>query len=107
MLHGAERVFQPGTTPKTSRNQVTSSCSSTTPNSQTDESSSVCSVTDMKGLLQITEVEVHTATNSTKVIALCDSACSYSWISENLATTHPEGITNQVNSPWDKLTTGC
>ena len=41
----------------------------------------------MKGLLQITEVEVHTGTISTKVLALCDSACSHhSWISENLAT---------------------
>ena len=86
LLHGAERVFQPRTTPKTSRNQVTSSCSSTTPNSQTGESSGVCSVTDMKGLLQITEVVVHTGTNSTKVLALCDSACSHSWISEKLAT---------------------
>ena len=85
-LHGAERVFQPRTTPKTSRYQVTSSCSSITPNSQTGESSGVCSVTDMKGLLQITEVEVHTGTNFTKVLALCDSACSNSWISENLAT---------------------
>ena len=86
LLHGAERVFQPRTTPKTSRNQVTSSCSSATPNSQTGESSVVCSVTDMKGLLQITEVEVHTGTNSAKVLALCDSACSHSWISEKLAT---------------------
>ena len=50
------------------------------------ESSGVCSVIDMKGLLQITEVEVHTETNSTKVLALCDSARSHSWISEKLAT---------------------
>ena len=40
----------------------------------------------MKKLLQITEVEVHTGTNSTKVLAFCDSACSQLWISENLAT---------------------
>ena len=39
----------------------------------------------MKGLLQITEVEAHPGINSTKVLALCDSACSHSWISENLA----------------------
>ena len=86
LLHGAERAFQPRTTPRTSQNQVASSCSSTTPNSQTGESSCVCSVTDMKGLLQITEVEVHTGTNSTKVLALCASACSHSWISKNLST---------------------
>ena len=40
----------------------------------------------MKGLLQITEVEVHTGTNSTKVLVLCESPCSHSWVSENLAT---------------------
>ena len=78
LLHGAERVFQPRTTPKTSRNQVTSSCSSTIPNSHTGESSGVCSVTDMKGLLQITEVEVQAGTNSTEMLALWDCACSHS-----------------------------
>ena len=86
LIHGAEKLFQPRTTPKPSRNQVTISCSSATPNSQTGESSGVFSVTDMKGLLQITEGEVHTGTNSTKVLALCDSACSHSRISENLAS---------------------
>ena len=50
------------------------------------ESSGVCSVTNVKGLLQIPEVEVHTSTNSAKVLALCNSACSHSWIFENLAT---------------------
>ena len=42
----------------------------------------------MKGLLQITEVEVLTSTSSVKVLALCvcDSACSHSWNSEDLAT---------------------
>ena len=86
LLHGAERDFQPRTTSKTSRNQVTSSCISTTPNRQTGESSGVCLVTDKKGLLQVEEVEVHTGTESAKVLALCDSASSHSWISENLAT---------------------
>ena len=43
-------------------------------------------MTDVKGLPQITEVEVHTSTNSAKVLALCDSACSHSWISKDLAT---------------------
>ena len=86
LLYGAGRVFQPKTTPKTSRNQVTSSYSSTTPNSQSGECSGVRSVANMKGLLQITEVEVHTGTNSAKVLASCDSACSHSWMSKNLAT---------------------
>ena len=71
---------------KTSHNQVTNSCSSTTSNSQTGKSSGVCSVTDMKGLLQITGVEVHAGTDSAKVLALCDSASSHSWILEHLET---------------------
>ena len=86
LLHGAERVFQPKTTPKSSSNQATGSRNLKTTVNKAGESSGVCSVTDVKGLLQITEVEVHTSTTSAKVLALCDSACSHSWISEDLAT---------------------
>ena len=39
----------------------------------------------VKGLLQITEV-IHTSTTSVKVLALCESACSNAWVSEDLAT---------------------
>ena len=86
LIHGAERVFQPRTTPKPSTNQATGSRSPKTTVNKAGESSGVCSVSDVKGLLQITEVEVHTSTTSVKVLALCDSACSHSWISEDLAT---------------------
>ena len=86
LLHGAERVFQPRTTPKPSTNQATGSRSPKITVNKAGESSGVCSVSDVKGLLQITEVEVHTPTTSVKVLALCDSACSHSWISEDLAT---------------------
>ena len=50
------------------------------------ETSAMCSVSDVKELLQRTEVEVHTPTNFVTVLALCDSACSHSWITEDLAT---------------------
>ena len=43
------------------------------------------SVTDVKGLLQITEVELTSPSSSAKILALCDSACSHSWISRSLA----------------------
>ena len=43
------------------------------------------SVVDVKGLLQITEVEIHFNERSERVLALCDSACSHSWISSRLA----------------------
>ena len=86
LLHGAERVFQPRTTPKPSTNQATGSRSPKITVNKAGENSGVCSVRDVKGLLQITEVEVHTPTTSVKVLALCNSACSHSWISEDLAT---------------------
>ena len=86
LLHGAERVFQPKTTPKSSSNQATGSRNLKTTVNKAGESSEVCCVIYVKGLLQITEVEVHTSTTSAKVLALCDSACSHSWISEDLAT---------------------
>ena len=85
LLHGAERVFQPKTTPKPSSNQATGSRSPKKTVNKAGESSGVCPVSDVKGLLQLTEVEVHTTT-SVEVLALCDPACSHSWISEDLAT---------------------
>ena len=43
------------------------------------------SVTDVKGFLQVTEVELQAHGKSAKDLALCDFACSHSWISANLA----------------------
>ena len=39
----------------------------------------------MKGLLQIVELEVLSPTKSINVFALCDSGCSHTWISDDLA----------------------
>ena len=86
LIHGAERFFQPRTTPKPSTNQATGSRSPKTTVKKPGESSGVCSVIDVKGLLQRFEVEVHTATSSVKVLALCVSACSHPWVSEDPAT---------------------
>ena len=65
--------------------QVPSRNSAATGNKR-GESSGVCSVTDVKRLFQIAEVVMHYATASKRVLALCDSSCSHSWIFENLAT---------------------
>ena len=68
------------------RNSETSTCIGTTKiNEQADESSCLPSVTDVKGLLQITEVELLSNENSEKMLALCDSAYIHSWISARLA----------------------
>ena len=54
-------------------------------------------MSDVKGLLEITEVEVHTPITSVKALALCDSACSHSWISEDLATKlNVEGLPTKL-----------
>ena len=49
------------------------------------ESSGMSSVSAVKGLLQITEVELESPSCSEKLLVLCDSACSHSWISKRLA----------------------
>ena len=72
LQYGAERLFQPRTTPKPSTNQATGSRSSKTTVNKAGESSGVCFVSDVKRLLQIPEVEVHTSTSSVKVLGwLC------------------------------------
>ena len=52
---------------------------------KTEVNSSLPSVANSKGLLQITEVELHSTDITEKALVLCDSACSHSWISESLA----------------------
>ena len=84
-LHGADRIFRNKNQVTKPRNPESSTCVGATKiNEQLETSSSLPSVTDVKCLLQITEVELHTAT-SEQVLALCDSACSHSWISARLA----------------------
>ena len=43
------------------------------------------SISDVRGLLQITEVELQSSEKSERVLVLCDSACSLSWSSAELA----------------------
>ena len=85
-LHGAERVFKKQPEPRNQENTKTSGCIGNTNSSgKTVESSSLPAVSDIKGLLQVTEVELQSHDKSEKVFALCDSACSHSWISAKLA----------------------
>ena len=86
-LHGADRIFAKKVTNLNKVKTETSGCIGTSrKNERSDESSGMPSVADVKGLLQVTEVELHSNGKSEKVLALCDSACSHSWISANLAT---------------------
>ena len=84
-LHGAERSFQRKSETPNRKNPETSTYIRTTRmNNQVAESSGIPSV-DVKGLLQITEVGIQSNDQLEKVLALCDSACSNSWISSRLA----------------------
>ena len=83
LLHGADRIF-----PKKSLGDAKTTQSRKTKVNQKQtgsESSGMPSVIDYKGLLQIVEVQLDSLSSSVKVLALCDSACSHSWISRNLA----------------------
>ena len=86
LLHGADRIFPKKPETGNQQSRGTSSCIGTTENyEQVNESSGLPSVSDFKGLLQVTEVELHSPASSVRVLALCDSACSHSWITTNLA----------------------
>ena len=88
LLHGAEWVFP--AKPSTNNNINTSKSNTGISRpfigqqhpSKTTNSSSV---TDVKGLLQVTELKltISSGTSST-ALALCDTACSNSWVSDSL-----------------------
>ena len=81
-----EKIFPRKSESEKERNGETTTCSVTTATQKEDEVTSCFpSVSDVKGLLQITEVELQTSEKSERVLVLCDSACSHSWISFELA----------------------
>ena len=85
-LHGADRIFPSKNQVTKPRGPETSTCIGTAKlGDHVKESSGLASVTNVKGLLQITEIELHSADESEKVLALCNSACSHTWISARLA----------------------
>ena len=86
LLHGAEKIFTRKSESGKAGNGEATTCSVTTAIQKKDEvTSCLPSISDVKGFLQITEVEVQTSEKSAKVLVLCDSACSHSWISSELA----------------------
>ena len=89
LLHGAEKIFPRKSESEKAGNGEATTCSVTTATQRKNEKNEVTSclpsVSDVKGLLQITEVELQTSEKSDKVLVLCDSACSHSWISSELA----------------------
>ena len=94
LLHGADRIFprnNPKKGSKANNTPPTQSSSSVTVGGKNElptqsSSSSFPSVSDVKGHLQVKQVELISPTDEkTKVFALCDPACSHSWISNAAA----------------------
>ena len=94
MLHGADRIFPKNNLKKGSKANnapTTQPSSSVTIGGKNERpiqssSSSFPSVSDVKCLLQVKQVELISPTDEkTKVFALCDPACSHSWISSAAA----------------------
>ena len=88
LLHGAEKVFPL----KPSNNNINNSKSNagtgrpTIGQQQPSKTTTLSSVTDIKGLLQVTELKLtNSSGTSTTALVLCETACSNSWISDSLA----------------------
>ena len=94
LLRGADRIFPKNNLKKGSKAKnapTTQPSLSVTIGGKNElpiqsSSSSFPSVSDVKGLLQVKQVELISPTDEkTKVFALCDPACSHSWISSAAA----------------------
>ena len=91
LLHGAERVFP--AKPSTNNNIDTSKSNAgtgrpSTGQQQPSKTTTLSSVTDVKGLLQVTELKlINSSDTSTTALVLCDTACSNSCVSNSLRGT--------------------
>ena len=89
LLHGAESVFSANTSTNNNINTSKSNTGTSRPSTgqqQPSKTTTLSSVTDVKGLLQVTELKLtNSSGTSTTALVLCDTACSNSWVSDSLA----------------------
>ena len=89
LLHGADKVFP--AKHSTSSNTIqpsgnTGQSKATTSQQPSNKTTTMSSVTDDKGLLQVTKLQmVNPSGVDTKALVLCDTACSNSWVAGSLA----------------------
>ena len=89
LLHGAERVSP--AKPSTNNNIITSKSNAgtsrpSTGQQQPNKTTTLSSVTDVKGLLQVAELKLTDSSGtSTTALVLCNTACSNSWVSDSRA----------------------
>ena len=75
LLHGAERVFPRKTSTTTSSSRNTKKANQ---DGQTSPSTCAASVADLKG--PIAPVVIQVGDKRKRAVALCDTACSHSWV---------------------------
>ena len=94
LLHGAERGFPasgPNKSADASQPNINSTKTSTTAvdntsTQGTNSTSGLTSITDVKGILEVLEVDLERQSQKcARALVLCDTACSHSWISRELA----------------------
>ena len=88
LLHGAEKVFpvEPSTSNINTSKSNTGTSRLSTGQQQPSKTTTLSSVTDVKGLLQVTELKLNNSSGtSTTALVLCDTACSNSWVSDSPA----------------------
>ena len=89
LLHGADRVLP--TKQSTNSNTIQPSANigqskATSSQLQSNKTTTMSSVTDVKGLLQVTELQLANSSGlDTKALVLWDTACSISWVAGSLA----------------------
>ena len=89
LLHGADMVLPAKQSTNSNTIQPsgnTGQSKATTSQQPSNKTTTMSSVTDVKGLLQVTELQlVNSSGVDTKALVLCDTACSNSWVVGSLA----------------------
>ena len=88
LLHGADRVY-PSKSPSNNNNSnsnVGANQSKLSSVQSSSKTTTLSSVSNVKGLLQVTELQLKSSSGKdTTALVLCDTACSNSWVSNDLA----------------------
>ena len=87
LLHGAERVYPSKSPSNNISNSNAGANQSKLPSVQSSsKTTTLSSVSNVKGLLQVTELQSKSSSGKdTTALVLCDSVCSNSWVSNDLA----------------------
>ena len=87
LLHGAERVY-PTKSPSNNNSKSNAGANHSKLSSvqSLSKTTTLSSVSNVKGLLQLTELQLKSSSGKdTTALVLCDTACSNSWVSNDLA----------------------